>query len=81
MTALEEVRWGTCCGSGHGLGLRLFGALFYRTSGQVRATWTRGIGPFLTTRGPGGPSLSLTRVSLFSVRKAVEVFQKQGHQS
>jgi hypothetical protein len=28
MTALEEVRWSTCCGSGHGLGLRLFGGFF-----------------------------------------------------
>jgi len=62
MTALEEVRWSTCCRAPRAR-LR-YVALADRTLSDYRGT--------------GGPSLSLTRVSLFFGEKPVEVFQKQG---
>ena len=37
MTALEEDRWSTCCTSGHGLGLCLFGGLFYLPDPRARS--------------------------------------------
>src|SRR5215469_8742551 len=79
MTALEEVRWSTSCGSGHGLGLRLFGGLFYLPDPRARSALL-GLVESDTSRLQGdGRTLFVLDSSPFVFDETPgEVFQKQG---
>ena len=77
-TALEEVPWSIWRNSGHGLGLRLFGGLFYLPDPRARSALV-GLFGSDTSRQQGDHRtlLFLTRFGVFSVRSRLRFFKNR----
>ena len=78
MTALEEDRWSTCCTSGHGLGLRLFGGLFYPPDPRARPRYLALSGRTLPDyKGTGGPLFVPDSRQFFFGRRPLRFFKNR----
>jgi len=77
MTALEEVRRSTCCSSGHGRGFVFLAVCLTCRTLEPDPRCLVSDRTLPDYKGTGGPSLPLSRVSLFSVRSRLRFFKNR----
>ena len=77
MTALEEDRWSTCCSSGHGRGFVFLAVCLTCRTLEPDPRCLVSDRTLPDYKGTGGPSLPLSRVSLFSVRSRLRIFKNR----